>query len=209
MLSFWKYITALEFDDDLALHHLLAAHNEVTSDSSLPRWSIYRTLIPRRVSEEIFDEAFDLFSNNGVAANASIWRRSQVAVDVRDALIRALRLALVAYRAQDETWESRRTGDLLFGYKKGDRYYNSELIAKISRFYLQLFRSESFNEDLLKSKELRSLGFSFDFLRRCVQKNHQVFQRFGASDEQQEAAKAYDEMIDLLKTELKSDRGKP
>jgi hypothetical protein len=128
-------------DADLAAHHLAIAYDELKHDSTLPKYSIYRILIPRRLSDHIYNDARALVWNNGGMRAPDLFWRTHIAAEARDYLIQAGRLACESFDAQKNLRDSERTGDLLFGYSHGESSADAELVAKVASLYNSLFWS--------------------------------------------------------------------
>jgi ppGpp synthetase/RelA/SpoT-type nucleotidyltranferase len=156
MMSYWKYVLAGEIDKDLAMYHLRLAYDELDQDASLPRSSIYHTLVPRSLAAETRKEVVKLFAANGDRSSPEIWRRSQLAADIKFALTRALALALQAYNKAfgSGTGRDPRAGDLIYGHEKNENVHDADVITSILHFHLRL----------LGHPDYRALGTTKGFL---------------------------------------------
>jgi ppGpp synthetase/RelA/SpoT-type nucleotidyltranferase len=153
MMSYWKYILAKNIDLDVALYHLRLAFDELEQDASLPKWSIYRILVPRALAAESYEQVVKLVHENGRRTEREIWWRSQFAADTQVVLDRAFWLAIDAYNKDKR--RDRRAGDMVFGYEKNEYIRAADVITNIASLYFNLFDDPDYE----------GLGISKDFLR--------------------------------------------
>jgi hypothetical protein len=164
MMSYWKYVLALEIGKelaashlrgeldqdsgfspsstykDLAMYHLRLAYDELDQDDSLPGTSIYRILVPRSLAAETRKEVVQLFVANGNRTSPEIWRRSQLAADIKFAITRALALALQAYNKAFGSGAGRdpRVGDLIYGHEKDENVHDADVITSLLDWHFRL-----------------------------------------------------------------------
>jgi ppGpp synthetase/RelA/SpoT-type nucleotidyltranferase len=171
MMSFWKYIIGQHIDHELGIYHLRLAAEELERDSSLPEWSIYHTIIPRYLSAELYNEAKELVRANGRRSSRQVWWRSQLAVDVRVKLGKALEFGLLSYARHLQ--HDKRVGDLVFGYELDEHIRDTDAIANAASIYFILFDSPDY----------KKLGTTPQFILERVRDVHTYFTGLGSSED--------------------------
>jgi len=140
VLLFWKYLLAKEFDPATARLNLMDAAEELKLDPCVPRYSVYRVLIPRHLAMILSEEAITTFETVDAAVAGGPIKMPGLAKEIQSKLIDALRYALDAFNVTVEEVDPRR-GDLLFSPKRlDDALKDAAQVIKIYLFYVTKFR---------------------------------------------------------------------
>lgn len=146
VIEYWKYIVTKQYTRPLALRHLDRSYKEMSTDPTLPEWSIYRILIPRARAEELqrnIEEAlgvhrFEVPNPTPETLDSPGFR--YILEDLRE----AMRHALDAYE-RSRVPDPRR-GDLLFGFEPEKDTIDSHNIITLYHIATQLFGKNVFSE---------------------------------------------------------------
>lgn len=117
MIYYFKYKIMSRINDflggNLAGNNLKSSMNALIEDDTIPRWSIYRVLLPRTLSK------FELMSTESLLAgfkgdkSVALNRMSTVKTDIHEKISRAIDYCLEAQRAFRDDSDKNRSGDLL------------------------------------------------------------------------------------------------
>ncbi len=152
VLAFWKYEITQSYNRSDALRFLDRSYRQLASDTSLPVWSIYRIVVPRRKSMELHENINTALarphlipdnSSNGFQA-----RYKYIIEDFRE----AMELAKEAYQLSFN--EDTRRGDILFGFQQDERIVDgNNMIALYLRGY-RIFRYNIFAGGIVDDNEI-------------------------------------------------------
>ncbi|MFC3229168.1 hypothetical protein ACFOGJ_18120 [Marinibaculum pumilum] len=136
MIFFWKHIVSLKFDKSLSEKNILKSYEYLKYDGTVPRWSIYRSIVPHYLASQYYRSVRNTIREFEVKTEESTSKTPigrteglQRMPNLRTELIRKLadttKLALEAFEAAQD--ENDRRGDLRMGYKGDDSLRAAEL----------------------------------------------------------------------------------
>jgi ppGpp synthetase/RelA/SpoT-type nucleotidyltranferase len=133
-ILYWKFLLAIEFDFATARLNLESAYEEMKFDLCIPKYSVYRVLIPRALANLLLEEAITTCETIAKSGRIGLDKMPGLRNEIENKLINALRLALDALTESENTNNYR--GDLIFSPRmKGEALKDDSQILKIGVFY--------------------------------------------------------------------------
>ena len=128
VLYFWKHIVATQFDLDLSRENIRKSHEILISDTTVPNFSVYKSLIPRYLAGQYIREYEDIvgkFSNDETEGSI-IQYMSGLRIDLLDKVTEAIKLTLESHH--HTVAGSARRGDLRLGLAPDEALSDASVI---------------------------------------------------------------------------------